>query len=110
MADEREIPFEIGGAGYRLRFNFNALCRAEEVLNLTVPQIAEQLNSAPSFNLIRAVFHVGVVEEIDVEHAGEMINRLGIPRSIELITEAFAKSPMMMPAPSKRPRKSAAAE
>lgn len=84
-----EVAFEAGEQTRTLRFDTNAICIAEEDLDLGVDQIISRLNSG-RLSVVRVLYRAGLVGNVTLPQAGEIIDELGHARAMELLSEALA--------------------
>src|SRR5262245_27836205 len=97
-----EVSFSANGKTYTLRFSTDAICTAEEALDMGILAIADEMQSwrkSPDrirMKIIRALFWAGLRDnhpDIELVHAGDlMIAAGGMLKVSELIAEAFSRA------------------
>lgn len=84
------VTFEAGGKAYSLRYTTNALCRLEEASGKPIGSLLSGMqDGGMSIATVRLVLWAGVSPAVTVDHAGDMIDELGIDAVSDLITKAM---------------------
>lgn len=88
-----EVPFTAGGATYKLVFDVNAFCLAEEALDgMTTDEMLDMLRrKRVGFRLVRAVIYAGLQANhpCHLIRAGEIISDAGLPASRSAVIAGF---------------------
>jgi hypothetical protein len=91
----RGVAFEAGGSARLLRYDFNALCRVEDVFGCDINSAIALLSpesGAPNMRDVRKLFCAGLGGVVTLEKAGEIIEELGIEKCVAMIGDAFARA------------------
>ncbi len=91
-AHRGEVALKGGDTTYTLVIGRNALAAAESVLGKSWSEIAEDLQGAPSFSLLRALFWASLQRKhpaIDLFGAGDLMDEIGDEVLGEKIGEAL---------------------
>lgn len=76
------------GKEYPLKFDFNALCKVEDVLNISIADL--ETNS--SLRVLRVLVWAGLLDAIPnltIEEAGEACQETGLDNLQELVTDSL---------------------
>lgn len=85
-----EIAFDVAGKERVLRLDTNAICTAEEDLDLGIDDIVARL-SAGRLSVVRVLLRAGMVgDPISLRDAGELIDEIGARGAIDLLSRALA--------------------
>ena len=87
-----EVAFEAEGVQHVLVLDFNAMCSLEDELDIPLAQLGEAMTGG-RMSLLRSVFRAALEARqpgITSQQAGHLIQVIGLPRTTELIGEAFA--------------------
>lgn len=85
-----EVSFEAEGASYTLRFSINEICELEAAFDKPVLDIAALLDpKAFRVTDLRAIFQIGLQQDVGIEQAGEILSSIGPAKGIDLVTQAF---------------------
>lgn len=91
-AHRGEVALKVGDTTYTLVIGRNALAATESVLGKSWSEIAEDLQGAPSFGLLRALFWASLQRKhpaIDLFGAGDLMDEVGDEVLGEKIGEAL---------------------
>lgn len=84
--------FTAKGQTYEAVFTTNAVCRAEDRLNLGIGEIVMQVATSSRFGFVRAVLWAALRErhpKITEDEVGGLIDAIGIKAAAEIANEAF---------------------
>jgi len=86
-----EVAFQVEGESYTLVFAVNAICQMEAALDLSVSEIAAELDLGLNVTFLRTVFWAALLQHhgVDLTRAGELMTAFGVKPSAKLIIEAF---------------------
>lgn len=88
----RAVTFEAGGRVHALRYDFNALCRLEEVFGRPITRLDTILapkDGEVSLRDLRRLFAVGLGPDTTDEDAGLVINDIGMAKAFDRVLEAM---------------------
>lgn len=76
---------------YRLRLTTNVLCDFEEIAQRPFADVAVDFASGrPRMTDVRLLLSLGLSPQVDLRQAGEVIDAVGVAKSIELVVTAIA--------------------
>lgn len=93
-----EVSFEVEGAGYVLRYDFNAFCELEDLFGQPIMEILQVFNSDNAkfgFREMRKFIMAGLTSsngEVDLKKCGELIHAVGFTEVQNLILQAIEAS------------------
>lgn len=90
-----EVAFDVEGKNYVLCFTSNALCELEDAIGVGIAKIGGLLSDVETLKLkdVRAVLWAGLTDHhqgIDMKSAGGIIDAIGLPRTLELISSGLS--------------------
>jgi hypothetical protein len=92
-----EVSFETeDGQSFTLKYDVNALCELEDVLEMGIPEFAAMFSGRDKIRLkhARAAFWAGLRHhkpDISIKQAGELMMEIGgMTRALELVGEALS--------------------
>ena len=96
-----EASFKAGAADYTLVFDINVFCTLEDETGLGVSELIDQVQSKPSFKLLRSIFCAGLQSHhprTTIAEAGEIMSDAGLETMQDALSRALQAA---MPAPEK---------
>lgn len=86
---KRRITFTAGDKEYSLRFGTNAMARYEEMSGEPAFQALQRLDGeAPPILMVRNLFRCALEQDVSAEDAGDLMDEVGLQKSLELFGEA----------------------
>ena len=85
----KSVEFDALGKRFTLRMTINALCQIEAETKMTFAAVAEEMKRG-GVSLLRTVFGAALGGKLGAERVGEILEDLGIAKSVELLTETIA--------------------
>lgn len=93
-----DVNFEANGKQWRLRFDMNALVRAEESLGKPVASAFPADGTMPGFLALRKLFWAGMGGKLTPDAVGDIMTEVGLTEAFRLVSEAlFAAFPAAKP-------------
>ena len=91
-----EHEFEANGVKYRLRLDANAFCEIEGALDLSLPQLMDNLKKKPGIRVFRALLYGALYEHhrLTLSECGLLLGEIGFERVTE---EIMALLKVVMP-------------
>jgi len=90
MSSGKSVPF----GDYKLEFNFNAMCDAEEVLG-PLPELARDRVRFEAAKTVRALLWAMLLEhhpETTLKEAGAIVEKVGLDKADAAVNAAFVKA------------------
>lgn len=96
-----EASFKAGASDFTLVFDINVFCTLEDETGLGVSELIDQVQSKPSFKLLRSIFCAGLQSHhprTTIAEAGEIMSDAGLETMQDALSRALQAA---MPAPDK---------
>lgn len=90
MSSGKSVPF----GDYKLEFNFNAICEAEEILG-PLPALVKDRKAFEAAKTVRALLWAMMLEhhpDITLKQAGTIIEEVGLDKADAAVQSAFVKA------------------
>jgi len=87
-----EAAFKAGAADYTLVFDINTFCALEDETGLGVSELIDQVQSKPSFKLLRSIFCAGLQTHhprTTIAEAGEIMSDAGLDTMRDALSRAL---------------------
>lgn len=85
------VTFAAAGQEYALHYTTNRLCQLEEEAGEGVLALAAKLDEPGmvTFKLLRIIFRAGLVGDVKLAQAGDIIDALGVHQALALVSESM---------------------
>lgn len=102
-----ESALEAGGKTYKLVFDINSLCTAEEELGMDVDMLLVKYASGTSTRLVRGLIWAALQKHhpCSVDEAGDIISEVGFQESKQALEKAMVVAMPPKEVEQKNPRK-----
>ncbi len=102
---QRGIQFEALGQRHELRFDINRICQLEAdfdgmAFDKVIPLLVGAKDRPPAIADLRRAFRAGLLGDLTLEDAGEIMSDLSLVDACRLLGEAIT---LAMPAPAEAP-------